>query len=117
MLVDSPPERWAHVLGGLAEAVQHDGLRPSRMPFVRLSTAGWSSTRGRRMPYGRVGGAWALLHDGRWLYAAAIDADAVCARITAKSGYADRAAWRRIRQSRNSGLDALRACTRRPDRA
>ena len=116
VLVDSPPERWADVLSGLDESVRTVVCGHTHMPFVRLVDRRLVVNPGSvGMPYGRVGGAWALLHDGQVsLRHTEIDADAVCARIVAESGYPDRAAWaEEYVRSRNSDLDALRAFTPR----
>ncbi len=91
----------------------------THMPFARLVDRRLVVNPGSvGMPYGRVGGAWALLRDGQVaLRHTEIDADAVCARIVAESGYPDRAAWAdEYVRSRNSDLDALRAFTPRDPR-
>ncbi len=116
VLVDSPPERWIEVLSGLDGRVRTVVCGHTHMPFVRLVDRRLVINPGSvGMPYGRVGGAWALLHDGQVsLRHTEIDADAVCARIVAESGYPDRAAWaEEYVRSRNSDLDALRAFTPR----
>ena len=116
VLVDSPPERWTDVLSGLDERVRTVVCGHTHMPFVRLVDRRLVVNPGSvGMPYGRVGGAWALLRDGQVsLRHTEIDADAVCARIIAESGYPDRAAWAdEYVRSRNSDLDALRAFTPR----
>jgi predicted phosphodiesterase len=116
VLVDSPPERWAQVLDGLGEAVRTVVCGHTHMPFVRLVDRRLIVNPGSvGMPYGRVGGAWALLRNGQVaLRHTEIDADAVCARIVAESGYPDRAAWAaEYVRSGNSDLDALRAFTPR----
>jgi predicted phosphodiesterase len=117
VLVDSPPERWAEVLGGLDEDVRTVVCGHTHMPFARLVDRRLVVNPGSvGMPYGRVGGAWALLRNGQLaLRHTEIDADAVCARIVAESGYPDRAAWaEEYVGSRNSDLDALRAFGPRP---
>ena len=116
VLVDSPPDRWAEVLGGLPEGVRTVVCGHTHMPFVRLVDRRLVVNPGSvGMPYGRSGGAWALLRDGQVsLRHTRIDVDAVCARIGAESGYPDRAAWaEEYVRSRNSDLDALRAFTPR----
>ena len=46
------------------------------------------------MPYGRPGGAWALLSGGQAsLRHTPIDVEKTCARIVAESTYSDRQAW------------------------
>jgi predicted phosphodiesterase len=116
VLVDSPPERWAEVFSGLDGRVRMVVCGHTHMPFVRLVDRRLVVNPGSvGMPYGRVGGAWALLHDSQVsLRHTEIDADAVCARIVAESGYPDRAAWaEEYVRSQNSDLDALRAFTPR----
>ena len=116
VLVDSPPERWTDVLSGLDESVRTVVCGHTHMPFVRLVDRRLVVNPGSiGMPYGRVGGAWALLRAGQVsLRHTEIDADAVCARIVAESGYPGRAAWvEEYVRSRNSDLDALRAFTPR----
>jgi predicted phosphodiesterase len=116
VLVDSPPERWAAVLSGLDSGVRTVVCGHTHMPFVRLVDRRLVVNPGSvGMPYGRTGGAWALLRDGQVsLRHTAIDVDAVCTRIIAESGYPDRRAWvDEYIRSRNSDLDALRAFTPR----
>jgi predicted phosphodiesterase len=116
VLVDSPPERWTEVLGGLDEDVRTVVCGHTHMPFARLVDRRLVVNPGSvGMPYGRVGGAWALLRNGQVaLRHTEIDTDAICARIVAESGYPDRAAWaEEYVRSRNSDLDALRAFTPR----
>jgi predicted phosphodiesterase len=121
VLVDSPPERWAEVFGTLDDDVRTVVCGHTHMPFVRLVDRRLVLNPGSvGMPYGRVGGAWALLSRGQVaLRHTEIDADAVCARVVAESGYPDRAAWAdEYVRSRNSDLDALHAFTPRTrDRA
>jgi predicted phosphodiesterase len=116
VLVDSSPERWATVFEGLDERVGTVVCGHTHMPFVRLVDRRLVINPGSvGMPYGRAGGAWALLSDGQVaLRHTAIDVDAMCARIVAESAYPDRAAWAdEYIRSRNSDLDALRAFTPR----
>jgi predicted phosphodiesterase len=116
VLVDSPPERWAKVLSGLDTGIRTVVCGHTHMPFARLVDRRLVVNPGSvGMPYGRAGGAWALLRDGQVsLRHTAIDVDAVCARIAAESGYPERAAWvNEYVRSRNSDLDALRAFTPR----
>ena len=116
VLVDSPLTRWAQVLDGLDDAVRTVVCGHTHMPFARLVDRRLVINPGSvGMPYGRVGGAWALLRDGQvTLRHTDIDADVVCARIVAESTYPDRAAWAdEYVRSRNSDADALRAFTPR----
>jgi predicted phosphodiesterase len=116
VLVDSPPERWAAVLGGLDPDFRMVVCGHTHMPFARLVDRRLVVNPGSvGMPYGRAGGAWALLQAGQVsLRHAEIDVEAVCARIVAESGYPDRAAWAdEYVRARHSDLDALRAFTPR----
>ena len=116
VLVDSSPERWAAVLGGLDDRVRAVVCGHTHMPFVRLVDRRLVVNPGSvGMPYGRAGGSWALLSEGQVsLRHTAIDVDAVCARIVAESTYPDRAAWaQEYVRSRHSDVDALRAFTPR----
>ncbi len=116
VLVDSPPQRWAAVFADLPDTVRTVVCGHTHMPFVRLVDRRLVVNPGSvGMPYGRVGGAWALLRNGQVaLRHTEIDPDAVCARILAESSYPDRAAWaEEYVRSRNSDLDALRAFTPR----
>jgi predicted phosphodiesterase len=116
VLVDSPPDRWLAVLSELDDGVRTVVCGHTHMPFVRLVDRRLVINSGSiGMPYGRPGGAWALLRDGQVsLRHTEIDADAVCARIVAESDYPDRAAWADAYvRSRHSDLDALRAFTPR----
>jgi predicted phosphodiesterase len=91
VLVDSPPERWAEVLAGVAEPVVV--LGHTHMPFDRLAA-------GRRvvnpgsvgMPYGHEGASWALLGPEVTLRRTSYDTAAAVAEITA-SRFAGAADW------------------------
>jgi diadenosine tetraphosphatase ApaH/serine/threonine PP2A family protein phosphatase len=112
LLVDSPPDRWAAVLDGVDQDVRTVVCGHTHMPFVRLVDRRLVVNPGSvGMPYGRPGGAWALLRTGQVsLRHTEIDVEAVCARIVAESGYPDRAAWAdEYVRARHSDLDALRA--------
>lgn len=116
ILVDSPPGRWTDIFADLPADVRTVVCGHTHMPFVRLVDRRLVVNPGSvGMPYGRVGGAWALLRDGQVaLRHTEIDPDAVCARIVAESAYPDRAAWaEEYVRSRHSDLDALRAFTPR----
>ena len=116
VLVDSPPERWAEVLADLDPGVRTMVCGHTHMPFVRLVDRRLVVNPGSiGMPYGRAGGAWALLRDGQVsLRHTDIDVEAVCRRIAVESGYPDRAAWAdEYVRSQHSDFDALRAFTPR----
>jgi len=116
VLVDSPVHAWQAALSTVPEDVRTVACGHTHMPFVRLVDRRLVLNPGSvGMPYGRPGGAWALLADGQVsLRHSEIDVDAVCARIVAESGYPDRVAWAdEYVRSRNSDLDALAAFTPR----
>lgn len=95
VLVDTRLERWAEAFADVPPAVGTVCCGHTHMPFVRLVDRRLVVNPGSiGMPYGRVGGAWALLHDGQVsLRHTEIDVDAVCARIVAESTYPDARAW------------------------
>ena len=80
------------------------------MPFVRLVERRLVINPGSiGMPYGRPGGAWALLHDGQVsLRHTSVDLDVAIAAVIAGSGYPERAAWaEEYVRAVNSDADAL----------
>ncbi len=95
VLVDTRLERWAEAFADVPESVQTVCCGHTHMPFVRLVDRRLVINPGSvGMPYGRVGGAWALLQDGQVsLRHTDIDVDAVCERIVAESAYPDARAW------------------------
>ncbi|MFC7624108.1 metallophosphoesterase family protein [Microlunatus sp. GCM10028923] len=95
VLVDSPVERWAEVFAGLSASVRTVVCGHTHMPYVRLVDRRTVINPGSvGMPYGNVGGAWALLADGQVsLRRTATAPDAVIAQVIAESGYPDVAAW------------------------
>lgn len=95
VLVDTRLERWAEAFADLPAAVQTVVCGHTHMPFVRLVDRRLVINPGSiGMPYGRPGGAWALLRDGQVsLRHTEIDVDATCARVVAESTYPDRQAW------------------------
>lgn len=112
VLVDTRLERWAEAFAGLAPEVALVGCGHTHMPFVRLVDRRIVVNPGSvGMPYGRSGGAWALLRDQQVsLRHTRIDIDAACARIQAESTYPDRVAWAaEYVRSANSDADAVRA--------
>lgn len=112
VLVDSRLERWAEVFADLPDAVRTVVCGHTHMPFVRLVDRRLVVNPGSiGMPYGRAGGAWALLRDGQVsLRHTDIDVDAVCTQIVAESAYPDRQEWvDEYVRSRNSDADAVRA--------
>ena len=116
ILVDSSVASWTAVLSGVPEDVRTIVCGHTHMPFIRLLDRRTVINPGSvGMPYGKVGGAWALLDRGQAsLRHTPIDPEAVCERIVAESMYPDRAAWAdEYVHSRNSDLDALAAFTPR----
>lgn len=95
VLVDSPVERWAEVFAGLPEAVRTVVCGHTHMPYVRLVDRRTVINPGSvGMPYGNVGGSWALLADGQVsLRRTSTDPAAVIAQVIAESGYPGVAAW------------------------
>ncbi|QIM21030.1 metallophosphoesterase family protein [Phycicoccus sp. HDW14] len=95
VLVDTRLERWAEAFADVPSTVGTVCCGHTHMPFVRLVDRRLVVNPGSiGMPYGRVGGAWALLRDGQVsLRHTEIDVDAVCARIEAESTYPDARAW------------------------
>ncbi|HMM96059.1 MAG: metallophosphoesterase family protein [Micrococcales bacterium] len=95
VLVDTRLERWAEAFAGLDDSVRTVCCGHTHMPFVRLVDRRLVVNPGSvGMPYGRVGGAWALLRDGQVsVRHTEVDVDAVCERIVAESAYPDARAW------------------------
>ena len=110
VLVDTRLERWAEAFSGLPDAVRTVLCGHTHMPFARLVDRRWVVNPGSiGMPYGRPGGAWALLRGGQVsLRHTEVDLEAVCARVVAESGYDDRLAWvDEYLRGRYSDADAL----------
>ncbi|MBR7742123.1 metallophosphoesterase family protein [Phycicoccus sp. BSK3Z-2] len=95
VLVDTRPSRWAEAFADLPDSVRTVCCGHTHMPFVRLVDRRLVVNPGSvGMPYGRPGGAWALLRGGQVsLRHTPVDVDAACARIVAESAYPDAAAW------------------------
>ncbi len=95
VLVDSRLERWAEVFIDLPPEVMTVVCGHTHMPFVRLVDRRLVINPGSvGMPYGRTGGAWALLHAGAvTLHNAPVDVDVAVARVVAESDYPDRQEW------------------------
>jgi predicted phosphodiesterase len=119
VLVDTRLERWAEAFADLPAAVQTVVCGHTHMPFVRLVDRRLVVNPGSiGMPYGRPGGAWALLRDGQvGLRHTEVDIDATCARVVAESTYPDRQAWAdEYLRSRHSDAVALTAFAPRDGR-
>ncbi|QKE84951.1 metallophosphoesterase family protein [Arthrobacter sp. NEB 688] len=95
VLVDTRLERWAEAFADVPEEVRTVCCGHTHMPFARLVDRRLVVNPGSiGMPYGRVGGPWALLRDGQVsLRHTAVDVDAVCERVVAESSYPDARAW------------------------
>jgi predicted phosphodiesterase len=95
VLVDTRLERWAEAFADLPAEVRTVLCGHTHMPFARLVDRRWVVNPGSiGMPYGRPGGAWALLRDGQIsLRHTEVDLDAVCAEVVERSAYPDARAW------------------------
>jgi len=112
VLVDTRLSRWAEVFADLPDTDRVVVCGHTHMPFVRLVDRRLVVNPGSiGMPYGRAGGAWALLRDGQVeLRHTEIDVDAAVAAVVAGSTYADRQAWAdEYLRSANSDADAVTA--------
>lgn len=112
VLVDTRLEKWAEVFADLDAAVRTVVCGHTHMPFVRLVERRLVVNPGSvGMPYGRPGGAWALLRDGQVsLRHTPVDLDDAIAAVVAGSTYPQRAEWaEEYLRAVNSDADALRA--------
>jgi predicted phosphodiesterase len=112
VLVDTRLSRWAEAFAGLDDTDRVVVCGHTHMPFVRLVDRRLVVNSGSvGMPYGRAGGAWALLREGQVsLRHTEVDIDAAVAAVVAGSAYPDRQAWAdEYVQSVNSDADALAA--------
>jgi putative phosphoesterase len=119
VLVDTRLGRWAEVFADLDPEVQTVVCGHTHMPFVRLVDRRLVINPGSiGMPYGRSGGAWALLRDGQVsLRHTPVGIEAAIAAVVAGSTYPERAAWaEEYLRSANSDADALRAFAPRDGR-
>lgn len=89
VLVDTRLQRWAEVFSDLPQQVRTVVCGHTHMPFVRLVDRRLVVNPGSTgMPYGRAGGAWALLRDGDvTLCRTTIDVDAAIEDLNAHSTY------------------------------
>ena len=112
VLVDTRLERWAEAFADLLPPEQTVVCGHTHMPYVRLVDRRLVVDPGSiGMPYGRPGGAWALLRDGQvQLRHTAVDVDEAVAEVVRRSGFPDRLTWaEEYLHARNSDADALRA--------
>ncbi|NHA69646.1 metallophosphoesterase family protein [Phycicoccus flavus] len=120
VLVDTRVARWVEAFADVPDTVRVVCCGHTHMPFVRLLDRRVVVNPGSvGMPYGSVGGSWALLHDGQVsLRRTEVDLDAVCERVVAESAYPDAAAWvDEYVRGRHSDVDALAAFGPRDGRA
>ena len=112
VLVDTRLDKWAEVFADLAPDVRTVVCGHTHMPFVRLVDRRLVVNSGSiGMPYGRSGGAWALLQSGQvQLRHTVIDIEAAVSQVVAESGYPDRQSWaNEYLRSVNSDADAIQA--------
>ncbi|WP_380164780.1 metallophosphoesterase family protein [Jannaschia sp. R86511] len=95
VLVDTRLQRWAEIFADVAHDVRTVVCGHTHMPFVRLVNRRLVLNPGSiGMPYGRPGGAWALLRDGQVsLRHTTIDVPAAIEAVVAASTYPDVRAW------------------------
>ncbi len=112
VLVDSSLERWSDVLSTTDDAIRAVVCGHTHMPYARLVDRRIVVNPGSiGMPYGSVGGHWALLGPGKTveLRRTEFDLDAACARLVDESGYPGVAEWADYYvRSRASDVEALR---------
>ena len=119
-MVDTRLDKWHEVFAHLDPAVRTVVCGHTHMPFVRLVERRLVINPGSiGMPYGRPGGAWALLRDGQVsLRHTLVDVDVAIAAVIAGSTYLERAAWaEEYLRAVSSDADALRAFGPRDGRA
>jgi hypothetical protein len=119
VLVDTRLEKWAEVFADLPPEVQTVVGGHTQMPFVRLVDRRLVINSGSiGMPYGRPGGAWALLRNGQVeLRHTKIDIDAAVEHVVRESRYPGRREWaEEYIRSANSDADALTAFAPRDGR-
>lgn len=112
VLVDTRLEKWAEVFAELPSDVRTVVCGHTHMPFVRLVDRRLVVNPGSiGMPYGRSGGAWALLASGQvQLRHTFVDIEAAVSQVVRDSDYPDRQSWAdEYLRSVNSDADALRA--------
>lgn len=120
VLVDTRLEKWAEVFAELPAVVQTVVCGHTHMPFVRLVDRRLVVNPGSiGMPYGRSGGAWALLRAGQVeLRHTPIDLDAAVDQVVRASTYPHRQAWAdEYIRSTSSDADAVLAFGPRDGRA
>lgn len=120
VLVDTRLTRWAEVLADVPDDVRTVVCGHTHMPFARLVDRRLVVNPGSiGMPYGRPGGAWALLHHGQVsLRHTAVDVDAAVEAVVAGSTYAHARTWAEDYLTASAGdVEALTAFGPRDGRA
>lgn len=119
LLVDTRLDRWAEALAGVDAEVRTVVCGHTHMPFVRLVDRRLVVNPGSvGMPYGRPGGAWALLRNGEVsLRHTEVDIAAAIEDVVAHSSYPHRRAWaQEYLTATSSDADALVAFAPRDGR-
>jgi predicted phosphodiesterase len=119
VLVDTRLEKWAEVFADLAAEASTVVCGHTHMPFVRLVDRRLVINPGSiGMPYGRTGGAWALLRSGQVeLRHTSVNIGAAVAQVVRESVYPNRQPWaEEYLWSLNSDADAIRAFAPRDGR-
>ena len=119
MLVDTRLEKWAEVFADLPAEIQTVVGGHTHMQFVRLVDRRLVINSGSiGMPYGRPGGAWAVLRNGQVeLRHTKIDIDDAVEQVVRHSGYPGRREWaEEYIRSANSDAEALTAFAPRDGR-
>ena len=95
VLVDTRLERWAEVFSELPDEVRTVVCGHTHMPYIRLVDRRLIINSGSiGMPYGRPGGAWALLREGAvTLRTTDLDIDAAIEQVVQHSSYPGRREW------------------------
>ena len=113
VLVDSRLAWWREVLDDVPDEVRTVVCGHTHMPFARLVDRRLVVNAGSiGMPYGRPGGAWALLVDGQVsLRHTEVDVDAAVAAVVSGSSYPGAQEWAdeyvRARSSDAAALEAF----------
>jgi predicted phosphodiesterase len=110
VLVDTRLDKWREVFADLPAQVRTVVCGHTHMPFLRLVDRRLVVNSGSiGMPYGHVGGSWALLRDGAvTLRRTLVDVDLAVAQLVAHSTYPRRQEWADyFLRSQASDADAL----------
>ena len=119
VLVDTRLARWQEIFADLSTGVRTVVCGHTHMPFVRLVDRRLVINPGSiGMPYGRTGGAWALLRSGQVkLRHTSVNIGAAVAQVVRESVYPNRQPWaEEYLWSLNSDADDIRAFAPRDGR-